>query len=199
MPLCLVAVMGAALFGSLGATHGRFQEIYRLERGLIALDNAAILLGRSAREVWKGLVRFNAWAEKAELAHHVAHVCARAPIAGSPCRAADQAWEAALASAHRLAGARAHLGWTQGRRDALIAARKLGVEVTADRAPTPPIRSKRCSVCGLLTRWDIVGPAPESVWARLHQREFRNRVESIGRSLKGGETWAYRVREAHGR
>jgi hypothetical protein len=191
MPICFVALMGAPLFLSLGWTHARFGELAQLETGIIALDNASILLGRSARGVWQDLTDHAQQMRAMEVAHHVAHACARAPLPNPACVTADLAWEARLRHSHAQGGVLARTAWVAGTARAKHAAARLGFSVFLDRPGVPPIAPVYCPVCLLPVGWRGPGSWRESARVRVHARAFENAVTA---SSEGG-LWRYQVRE----
>ncbi len=195
MPLCFLAVIGAPLFLSLGWTHARFSELAQLEKAVIGLDNASIVLGQSARAVWRGLQYANQQMRVLEIAHHAAHVCARAPLPNPGCRAADLAFERRLRSMHAWSGQVARVEWMAGVARAQNAAKPLAEKLRIVRSAEPPMQSVQCPVCLLPMAWEIRVPHRESAIVHVHERVFRNEIESVGKTLKGMGEWQYRVRE----
>ncbi len=188
MPLCLLALVGVPLLLTLGTSHARFQELYALESDWIALDNAAIELGRSARAVWNGLQKANAEIRRLETRHHLVHACARVPATAIQCRTADLAAEGELALRHARAGVAAATAWRVGAERARVQA----PTALFSRLPLPPLQSVRCSVCGLPSEWEIGVPRLESVQLL---RGMALRVRWVGRSLRGGGQWDYAIEE----
>jgi hypothetical protein len=188
MPLCLLALVGAPLLLSLGASHARFEQVYTLESDWIALDNAAIRLGQSARSVWNGLQKANAEIRRIEVRHHLAHACARVPATAIPCRAADQAAEVELRLWQTRAAEQARERWREGEREARAHAPKARVS----RPPLPPVRPVRCAVCGRLAGWEISPLRAETLQL---PGGSQLRVRWIGKTLRGGPAWNYAIEE----
>jgi hypothetical protein len=196
VPLCFLAVIGTPLFLSMGWTHARFLEMATVEKAVIGLDNASIVAGQSARAVWRGLQNANRQMRALDIAHHLAHACARAPLPNPPCRVADAAFEARLRLFHAWSGNVARGEWAAGKKRALARAHALGSgEAHMEREALPPIRPVHCKICGLPVAWEQSRPHRDWLWTRVHARVFRNVVESVGKSLTGNDRWQYRVRE----
>lgn len=188
MPLCLLALIGAPLLLSLGASHARFEELHALEAEWISLDNAAIRLGQSARSVWNDLQSANAEIHRIEGRHHLVHACARVPATALSCRAADLAAEAELFRRQAWAIQDARARWADGAQRA----RGYATHARLSRPPIPPVRPVRCAICGLAAGWEITPARSETI----HLSGGKGlRVRWIGRSLQGGAAWNYAIEE----
>lgn len=191
MPLCLLALIGLPLLLTLGTTHARIQQMHALEAKIIALDNAGIRLGRSARSVWNGLRAANAGIRALEGRHHLFHACARVPATAGSCQVVDRAMEAELVRQQGRAALWAKALWREGDAQARV---ELPV-ARFSRPSLPPIQPVRCPVCGQAAGWEIVSRRTESI--RLPGGQGL-RVRWVGQSLRGGAPWDYALEDEDG-
>lgn len=174
-------------------TYLRFQEAISQELTLIALDNASIRLGRSARDVWNGLRIYNDSVAGTEGVHHIWHACARNPATAPECLAIDQQWEAALLARKTLAHQYAQRAWGEGRIRAEAEGKTHHQEVRVFRLPSVPIHAIACPLCGLSLQWEVDALPIERSEVRKGSRVFLNRIFSVGTSLRRGLKWNYRI------
>ncbi len=182
---------------SLGASHSLFLSLEKKETGVIALDNAAIRLGRNGRAVWKALHRANKELEVLENLHHPAHLCARLPIPNASCAALDQKLEMILRSKVEFIRAQSQVNWKAGSEQASLEASQLKRQVGVHRALSLPIQRVRCGTCGLDHAWEFSpefrAHLSEDVSASIVGDLWRARVVYLGKSLRRTKDWNYRI------
>ncbi len=176
---------------SLWHSHTAFRALFALEEWVITIDNAAIELGRDERALFRAVQRSNQLALKLDSAHHASHACAHAPFAGAACRSADLAAERTLSVLHSRAGGQVQVAWRlAGERLAIAVKGKARIR----RAIAAPLRSVRCAVCGLETRWELSQP-PQTHLSMLDLPRTFKVVVSTGLKRLDGEAYQYRIRE----
>jgi hypothetical protein len=196
MPILLVAI-GTCFLASVWLTQSLFRVTWRVERQQIAVDNAAIVFGQSDASTFHRLVDANRTLERLELAHHPIHACAMTPQPVEPaCVEIDETIEEEIAGYREVVWGRARFEWNGTPEKARREARRLDAMALTDRPESIPVTSVRCSLCGREMQWELDTSAPitYAVWAQsleTHRRETR--VELLGRNLKAGESWQYRL------
>lgn len=154
MYLSLLAILAVPLFWSPLATHRLFAEVLAWQRTQIAVDNAAIRLGRLDREWTEFMERGRRRLEHLEKLHHPLHLCARVPQTMAACRSQDEAIERLLTATARWWEAEAARRWGVAPGRALEEGRRLGIPLRlAGRPPLPPVRRTPCPLCRLKVRW----------------------------------------------
>lgn len=166
-----------------------YVEMYRLEKRTIAVDNAAILIGRTDRAMTAFLAKSNLAMRAADLFHDLLHVCAKNPKTAAICVDKDMAMERQLAFVHSRLYDVAKSMWVAGSARARIEMARLGVVGHIDRARLPPIHSKHCPLCWLAITWEADGP----MISRVSHGGVGAQVRLEGKPLKGGNRWNYRV------
>ncbi len=179
-------------------TYQLFHRAEQIEKACIALDNASIRLGQSAREVWNGLRAYNSAAEVSDLAHHAVHTCARNPLTASQCVVLDQAMEKTLLARARHAERIASAVWQNGLARAIAEGRVLHSQVTVLRPTMPSLRSITCTLCGLPLYFERHVVEFDRCKVQQGNQIFENEVHSVGQSLRSGSAWNYRVMEGAG-
>ena len=195
MPLSLLAVMAVPLLSSLGILHARFAELEKRQRGLIALDNAAIVFGQAEREALNVLARAARRLRQLDLAHHPLHVCARVPATRLACEAPDRVQEALMQGVYTQARAHAVWVWQAATARVLAQIGKSGVRVRWSRRALPGVRETRCGVCGRVNGWErMPGEITRVVSTANADRSLK--VEVVGDWQRAELN--YEVREATG-
>ena len=180
-------------------SQSQFRAVFDWERRQIALDNAAITLGRGEREIFRQLRQTNQTVAGLELEHHSVHQCARTltPAAGA-CGLADEAIEEAIREVHQSAYENASRQWAAKLHDALTEAAKLSPgNISVTRRETVPIQEVRCSMCGQAVAWEVE-PGALPLKAKLRQTaidgpELAVGLWTTGDSLRAGAVWDYRL------
>jgi hypothetical protein len=174
--------------------HGLYRTAYLREKTQIALDNAGILLGRSARVALNALRKAEGVISKLELAHHPAHACARSPLSNAACRATDISLEAIIATTHLAADQLSKSQWVKGEAEARYELRRLGTSLKEwHRATSLPAEKVICPVCALPVRW-IVFPDAKKFALRSDGKDdlvLSGIVEKGGDNLAG--SWNYKL------
>lgn len=176
-----------------------FRSVYSWERRQVAVDNAAIILGRSDRKSFTDLSRLNRTIEAMEVEHHLLHACARSNTPAAPeCALADAQLERVMENLHRVGGEMARAQWRLGQVRASAETRQFGVTMDVpDRPAEIPIGERKCAACALSLYWE----RSESRRALHYAVRARGDdsppvttgVELTGRSLRDGRDWEYRL------
>lgn len=132
-----------------------FCDVARQERSQIAVDNAAIVLGRADRDLFMDLSASNRILKQLDRIHHPLHVCARAASPGAMCVGHDLAIEREIMLMHQTIGKTAEARWRSNLRVALMELEKLKIPLVSVSRKTFPVHPKRCPVCGLNSAWEI--------------------------------------------
>jgi hypothetical protein len=135
-------------------THGLYGQAYRVEYRQIALDNAAIGLGRGQRAAFRYLAETNRKLRALEAVHHPAHACARLPQPTPACLAADRSAELAIRTLRNEAYAAAQIRWASARGQARTELGRWQVEATVHSPVRIPVAPVRCPLCGLDVFWE---------------------------------------------
>ncbi|MBY0371542.1 hypothetical protein K2X33_12710 [bacterium] len=196
MSLCFFSLMAGPLLLSLGWMQLRFTELYNWERSLIALDNAAVVLGRAERSVLGDLAKANRELQHRDLAHHPWHACARVPATAAKCLPVDRTAEQALSAVWHRHWAQAVARWRQAEGEARLQTVGAPGKVDWSRSALPPVRPRRCSQCGAWTGWERVEAPPTQVVLRWESRVQRLAVRVQGQWQH--EPLRYSVREVAG-
>ena len=154
MPISVLALTFLPLFLAPLLTHEMFTRLEARQRQRIALDNAAIALGRAEREIWQNLVREEVSLRRQEILHHSVHEKA---FSSPHAFALDQSLETALRAKYQLASWRARVAWAAALGKAHAELERLGVPARIDRDPQFPFVEQRCLRCGLAVAWRPVG------------------------------------------
>lgn len=129
------------------------------EQRAVAIDNAAIVLGKADRLLFRKLQTLNAAVRAADLFHH--------PVHFSPwpwTKAGDPAIEAKLIALRQANYVAVSVLWTANKVAALTSpslndeTRGHVVKIRG-RNEKPPIHQSRCPVCGLAIYWEVDGEA----------------------------------------
>jgi len=170
--------------------------VWEEEQAQIAVDNAAIVLGRGDRALLNELVGVNRKLRALEVEHHVAHHCAQIPSpAKAGCEATDRALELTLRALRLAAYERAQLAWRESEFKAFAEAKRLKNRISIDeRSIRPPLRSIRCAECQLDIFWELEEPKRRGFLLRTHgpSPQF-SRVVWEGTDLRSGKKWNYRL------
>lgn len=167
-------------------TYRVFSEAERFERRQIAVDNAAIELGRGDRAALRTLEEGQRRIRVLERAHHLVHFCARVPETAPACAAEDRALEAGIRVYSLALRVRAQAAWVASLARARKALTGIGNRAgVLGRAVVLPLRPRRCSVCGGDAGWELAEPPP-----------LRWRVLSPGE--REAEVWAELSRDSAG-
>jgi len=177
-------------------SRGIFCDIFRVERKQIAVDNAAITLGRRDREIFRFLSASNRILRRIEVVHHALHFCARTPTGLAKCLAKDilveRQMEAFLQGIYGTASAM----WLAARLDAISTAAELYETVVISRPITLPVKALRCPICQRPNRWEW--RLDDSITAEV--RDVGGdvtpvRIRMSGASIASGDGWNYVLEE----
>ncbi len=197
MPILFLAFALVALSGPL-LTQSILRSLWLREELQIAVDNAAIVLGKGDRKIWNELTQANRTLEVWEAIHDVVHSCARlAPQ--SPCAADDRLWEVKIDEFRQASYWRAQSLWQQTWVSArLEASRFSGNALNTTRSSTLPVVEVACPRCGRPVFWEI--RAKERgylVWGHgTMPLTLAVEVRWSGRSLRNSTGWDYFLRPA---
>lgn len=150
-----VLMLFASVFAAVPTlTANMFGEIEEYERLTIELDNSAIRLARSDRKLFRQIRVADNALRKLEIAHHVAHLCARTPSPAMwKCRATDLGLERTIKATLEGLKSTVALSWKQAEMRAHLELSRAGWSaIRISREAKPPVRFDRCPVCGLSTR-----------------------------------------------
>ncbi len=158
------------------------------EKAQIAFDNAAIALGREERSIWNALRAYNQTVEWLEIAHDVAHSCAKIPSPIQPqCQEEDVLLEHQIDTLKVQAEMSAKLRWQSV--FALVESSAPGLET--DRPSSPPLVSRKCRRCQREVYWEK-SPFSSSYNLRAYAL-LGVRVLWVGRSLREKTSWDYEI------
>lgn len=150
-----ILMLFASVFAAVPALTAKvFGEIEEYERLTIELDNSAIRLARSDRKLFRQIRVADNALRKLEIAHHVAHLCARTlSPAMWKCRTTDLAMERVIKATVEGLKSAAIVSWKQAEvRVHLDLSRAGWNAMRISREANPPLRFDRCPICGLSTR-----------------------------------------------
>jgi hypothetical protein len=167
-----------------------YSEIEEYEKRTIALDNAAIRLGRRDRNLFRMVDSAATKIRALETTHHALHACARVP---SPsyfkCRAADLAIERTIAGLIDALRASVTAAWrfnSARTREELWRGDWRRPEIT--RETIAPVRFERCPVCGLAARVIL---EPKRMPTRIEGKHYGD--SRIGVRFIRETNWNYRL------
>jgi hypothetical protein len=151
----LVTLLAAPLL-----TQSQFRLVWNAERRQIAVDNAAMVLGRHDREDLHSLEQATRLLAFYETVHHPIHLCARVPGPQAPgCRGQDRLWEARLELAYHLAYQKARIHWQLAGGKAREEAMRLDADpLMLGRPSELPVSERLCPLCHLRIGWTRRGP-----------------------------------------
>lgn len=177
-----------------------FYEAFRAERRQIAVDNAAIVIGRRDRELFRFLSASNRLLRGMEVAHHALHACARTPQGAAVCMDKDVAIELQIELVLRTTYETASVWWKSAAIAAESSARRLDEEVSLIRPASPPLRKYVCPICGRAVQWEVESGnrAIQTIVRDRFDGRFAARVRPYGISLRDGATWDYLLEEEVG-
>jgi len=194
MPVSLLIGLLVPTLGALAYSAAVYRDLHRIEGAQIAVDNAAIALGRADRALARRVERANALLSKWELSHHPAHVCARVPSEAQPeCKAIDLAIETrmrvlvAAVSADLAASWRAHLA-----RARVELGRGGFAGLVVGRPEAAPFTTRICPVCREIVRWSA--PPGHQTLGTLSLAVSGTRRTAVVLGRERVSSWSYRLR-----
>lgn len=169
-----------------------FRRTAEWQKAQVALDNAAIELGKRDRDLFRYVASANQVLAGLELLHHPLHLCARVPKTAPVCGPKDLALEAKIQTVRLETYRAASLSWTG---NGVRALSQLGTyRVSASRTGRVPLRSVVCALCRRAVLWEVERPAATlSVFRARHPRVLESGVRLVGESLVKPSTWHFRL------
>lgn len=128
-----------------------FQTVFQIEKNQIALDNAAIMMGRQDRDLFRIIENTNKLLKKIEKKHHYLHACAL--ISPDPrvrviCQTQDRAIELEMSLLIEKTRFQSQYLWFLSRSKGIAEANKLNVHIDSiKRETSAPIRFEECPFC----------------------------------------------------
>lgn len=171
-------------------THQLYLTSFNRQKTMIALDNAAIVLGRQDRMTLNFVEKANETIKLIELIHHPIHFAVVSGIASPQVVAQDVSLEATLKEIHFTSRRVADVKWASSLSSAIAEVGRLGTEVIQhQRGLTSPLIKKRCAICNLDTFWLVDANRTDSflrvksgdwisaVWVRLLKSLNKNKAD----------------------
>lgn len=165
-------------------THQLFSGSFERQKNKIALDNAAILLGRRDRSTFNFIARSNRVADFLETIHHPIHLAARSGLGSTQLMAQDLSLESAIRELHFSSQQFAKANWTGSLISANAEMHRLGSWLAQQRRSlVAPLIGKRCPVCHLEAYWIVDSSQTDSylraqsgslvtwLWIRMSQTQ----------------------------
>ncbi len=187
----LVTILGLAPVW----THELFNNSFLRQKTTIALDNAAIILGRQDRTTLNFLVKANRTVSLMEVIHHPIHLAVVMGIATPNLIAQDVSLERAISEIHKGAKTIANVNWARASLMANSELRRFGISVVQkQRAERAPLIEKNCPVCHLGSHWEI-DHAIKDTFLRVGNRSWIPAIwiKLVGESLVNGKKWNYKL------
>src|SRR5688500_15327370 len=100
MQISLLILVSLPLLFSPLLTYRIYDKALSWERTQIAVDNAAIVIGKKDKELFNYLIASNRILHALEMAHHPLHFCARVPLTTAFCISEDLVLEAQITAMH---------------------------------------------------------------------------------------------------
>lgn len=167
MPV-LFLILGATLATSMWQTHRIFLKAFRWEKRQIAVDNAAIKLGRGDRAVFNEIRTLNKILRGFEISHHSAHACRKSP----KCKPVDELFEQLIETTRKIGFMSASFRWGESfasaqteyektlseyfkNLDSDFSNKRVAMLVIHGRSSDVPLRGERCQICHRDVYWEI--------------------------------------------
>lgn len=137
-------------------SHQLLKGTFSKERKIIAMDNAAILLGRSERETFSFLRRVNEAISNLEAVHHIIHPLLVLGTVSPEIVAQDGKLESLIDELHKGSLKVAKFNWSMGKHQAEAELLRMGVPLfEIRREDNLPVREIVCPICHLNSFWEM--------------------------------------------
>lgn len=147
MQILMVSITGIFL-ASTWLTQSSFRQLWLRERTQVAVDNAAIVLGRAVEEMLHSMEETNSELRILDIEHHELHFCARNIFTALECFPMDKAMEVEISLLSSSANVELSLLWQKAASKANMEASLLRNLIEVVRLPVPPIHLVKCLICG---------------------------------------------------
>ena len=140
-------------------THELFKGSFERQKAIIALDNAAILIGREDRDLFEFLKNTNSIVEGLEKIHHPIHLALRMGALDPKLKLQDIGLETLIRELHSEAEVVSKVRLSKSPLVAFSEFRRMQVAgQIIQRAKKVPVFEVKCSLCHLWVKWE---PIPE--------------------------------------
>ncbi len=176
-------------------THQIMNLSFLRQRTFLALDNAAILLGREDRLVFNFLLKSNRFIAGLEKIHHPIHAIVRAGGASPNLVAQDAALEIVINQSHKGAIVYSTGIWKIAELKILTELRRMGTSLlNLKRETKVPVVGVRCPICFLEARWEI-NSRNANTYLQVKKDSWMPGlwVKPTGTSLLRGPPWNYKL------
>lgn len=137
-------------------THELFKDSFEGQKSIIALDNAAILIGKGDRDLFNFIKKTNSFVTGIEKIHHPVHLAIRMGAIEPKLKAQDLGLETLIREIHSNTAAISNIRWSKSSFTALSEFQRLGISGNIlERATRVPIVGLECSVCHLFSKWEV--------------------------------------------
>jgi hypothetical protein len=135
-------------------THELFKGSFERQKAIIALDNAAILIGREDRDLFNFLKNTNSIVEGLEKIHHPIHLALRMGALDPKLKLQDIGLETLIREMHSEAEVISNVRWSKSPMVASSEFRRMQVAgQIIQRANKVPVVEVKCSLCHLFVKW----------------------------------------------
>jgi hypothetical protein len=135
-------------------THELFKGSFERQKAIIALDNAAILIGREDRDLFNFLKNTNSIVEGIEKIHHPIHLALRMGALDPKLKLQDIGLETLIREMHSEAEVISNVRWSKSPMVAFSEFRRMQVAgQIIQRANKVPVVEVKCSLCHLFVKW----------------------------------------------
>lgn len=160
------------------------------QRAQIAVDNAAIVVGRQDRDNLNRLGRASAELHKLHLSYHSALACASTVILTSECGPTAGALRATILALHQFHSGLALAQWNASAVSGQLEVGKERSSLDSFRRAAEPFPTHYCDECGLPAGWDL-NPAKLETYLQAH---YVSKIDVGVRPVKVAErSWNYEL------
>lgn len=161
-------------------SHQIFRDSFERQKMKIAIDNAAISIGRGDRQIFNFVENSNKAIKALEAIHHPIHLAVRSGMASPQLASQDLALEISLKELHLTTRKLAETKWMSSTLLAGSEVGRLGVYLNGiQRSKTCPLNGTRCPICNLEVYWKIdvlrtdsflnvqIGEQTSALWTKI--------------------------------
>lgn len=137
-------------------SHQIFRESFERQKMKIAIDNAAILIGRGDRQIFNFVENSNKAIKALEAIHHPIHLAVRSGMASPQLASQDLVLELSLKELHLTTRKLAETKWISSTMLVGSELGRLGGYLKGiQRSKTCPLNGRRCPICNLELYWKV--------------------------------------------
>lgn len=185
LSLCTPLVLGVVWIAELN------QHELNWQKTQILLDNTAILLGRSDREMVRRLEQDKIGLSALHKKLHGMRACSLIPATALQCRKFAKILQLAIRKMTVEAMIRAQRAWTSGTALAQSELRKANYRFLLRRAPGVKVQSTHCSICFEVSGWNL--NSLNQIKSRLLDLTERKISTSVSIMKEPTGDWTYRL------